>query len=217
VRIITTIFAFATAVDNSNERTILVDVKKGDATRYAILERASALARTLGLEALSIGRLAEELELSKSGLYAHFGSKEALELAVIEHAREQFVAEVLAPALKAPRGEPRVRALFQKWTEWGNREGGCLFVSLAAELDDRPGPARDAMAALTRDWVDALATAARIAIEEGHFKKDGDPAQIAFELHGIMLARHELSRLVGDPKVASRAQRAFDALIVRSR
>jgi AcrR family transcriptional regulator len=192
-------------------------VKKGDETRNAILDRATKLARTFGLEGVSIGRLAEELEMSKSGLFAHFGSKEALHVAVIEHASAQFVAAVVAPALKAPRGEPRVKALHQKWNEWGAAEGGCIFVALAAELDDRPGPARDALAASMRDWLDTLATAARIAIEEGHFRKDVDPQQVAFELHGIMLARHELSRLIGDPKVGTRAGRAVEALLARCR
>lgn len=173
------------------------------------------MARTLGLEALSIGRLAEELELSKSGLFAHFGSKEALQVAVIEHARDQFVAEVMMPALKAPRGEPRVRKLWERWTEWGQKDGGCLFVTLASELDDRPGPARDAVAAVIRDWLDAIATAVRIGVEEGHFKKDVDPHQIAFELYGIMLAHQHVGRLTGDPKVATRTRRAVEALLAR--
>lgn len=192
-------------------------MKKGETTRQAILDRATELARTVGLDGLSIGRLAEELELSKSGLFAHFGSKEALDVAVIEHARAQFVAQVMAPALKTARGEPRLRAMYQRWLEWGAQEGGCIFVALAVELDDRPGPARDAIAAVLRDWLDALATAARIAIDEGHFAEDVDPAQVAFELYGIMLARHNLSRLIGEPKVGTRAHRAFDALVARSR
>ena len=192
-------------------------MKKGDATRHAILDRATELARTVGLEGLTIGRLAEEMELSKSGLFAHFGSKEALQIAVIEHAREQFVAEVIAPALKAPRGLPRLEAMRDRWNQWGSHDGGCIFVALAAELDDRPGPARDALVAALRDWLDALTTAARIAVEQGHFRKDVDPRQVAFELYGIMLAQHDVSRLVGDPEVGSRARRAFDALVARCR
>jgi AcrR family transcriptional regulator len=192
-------------------------VKKGDATRQAILDRATVLARTVGLEGLTIGRLAEEMALSKSGLFAHFGSKEALQVAVIEHAREQFVAEVIAPALKAPRGVPRLQAMYERWDQWGRHEGGCIFVALAAELDDRPGPARDALVAALRDWLGALATAARIAVEQGHFRKDVDPEQVAFELYGIMLAHHDVSRLVGDPAVEIRSKRAFDALVARSR
>ena len=188
---------------------------KGETTRTAILDRAAALARTVGVEGLTIGRLADELSLSKSGLFAHFGSKEALQVAVIEHARELFVARVVAPGLKAARGEPRLRALVDRWFAWGTDDGGCIFMALSAELDDRPGPARDAIAAALRDWLDHLATAARIAIDEGHFKKDVDPGQVAFELYGIMAATHAAYRLVGDPKVGSRTRRALESLFAR--
>ncbi|MBK9036817.1 MAG: TetR/AcrR family transcriptional regulator [Myxococcales bacterium] len=192
-------------------------MKKGDATRTAILDRATELARTVGLEGLSIGRLADELALSKSGLFAHFGSKDALHLAVVEHARVEFVADVIAPALRAARGEPRLRAMYDRWCAWGARDGGCVFVALAAELDDRPGPARDALAAALRDWLDAIATAARIAIDEGHLAAGCDPQQLAFELYGIMLAHHDVGRLIRDPKAALRSKRAFDALLARCR
>lgn len=192
-------------------------MKKGEATRQAILDRAAALARTHGLRGLSIGRLAEELELSKSGLFAHFGSKEALDVAIVEHAREDFVAKVIAPALKQPRGEPRLRAMYQRWCEWGAQEGGCIFVALAAELDDQPGPARDALVAALRDWLDTLATAAKIAVAEGHLGKACDPQQLAFELYGILLAQHDVGRLIGDPKAGPRSRRAFDALVERCR
>src|SRR5678815_2922243 len=118
---------------------------KGEQTRQAILARAFELAKTVGLSGLSIGRLAEDTGLSKSGLFAHFGSKEALEIAVIEEAARQFVELVVTPALRQPRGEPRVRALFERWLLWGERPGGCFFVSAVAELDDRHGPPRDVM------------------------------------------------------------------------
>jgi AcrR family transcriptional regulator len=191
-------------------------MRKGEATRTTILDRATQLARTVGLEGLTIGQLATELELSKSGLFAHFGSKEALQLAVIEHAKGQFIAEVVMPALKSPRGSPRLRALFERWNAWGERYGGCVFVQLASELDDRPGPARDAVAATVQDWMDTISTAARIAIDEGHIRKDVDPKQLAFEIYGVMMAHHTVSRLLGDPKVDSRARRAFEALLERA-
>lgn len=189
-------------------------MKKGDATRTTILDRATTLARTVGLEGLTIGQLATALELSKSGLFAHFGSKEALQIAVIEHARDRFVSEVIAPALKVARGTPRLRALVDRWMKWG--EDACVFVQLSAELDDRPGPARDAVAATIRDWMDALATAAKIAVDEGHLRADTDPKQLAFELYGVMLAYHTVGRLLGDPKGAARARRAIDALLARA-
>jgi AcrR family transcriptional regulator len=191
-------------------------VKKGESTRMSILTHATALARTVGVEGLTIGRLAEELELSKSGLFAHFGSKEALQVAVIEHARDEFIAEVMAPAFKAPRGVPRLRALFDGWKAWEHKPGGCFFVATTAELDDRPGPARDAIAGVMRDWLDALATSVRLAIEEKQFRKDVDPHQVAFELHGLMLGAHAVGRLLEDAKVDARLRRAFEALIERS-
>src|SRR3954470_2533929 len=114
-------------------------VAKGDDTRQAILARAFELANVVGVSGLTIGRLAEEMRLSKSGLFAHLGWKEALEVAVVEEASRQFVQDVMLPALREPRGLPRVRALFERWLEWGQRPGGCFFVGAVAELDDRPG------------------------------------------------------------------------------
>ena len=124
---------------------------KGDQTRDAILERAVRLASQVGLEGLTIGRLAGALDLSKSGLFAHFASKETLQVQTLERAAERFVEVVLRPALAEPRGEPRLRALFERWLRWPqevSQPGGCIFVQAAVELDDRPGPARDRLVAL---------------------------------------------------------------------
>jgi AcrR family transcriptional regulator len=192
-------------------------MRKGEATRTAILDRATELARSQGVEGLTIGRLATELSLSKSGLFAHFGSKEALQVAVIEHAREQFVTRVIAPALKVSRGEPRLRALIERWGAWDGEPGGCIFMALSAELDDRPGPARDALATALRDLLDAIAHATRIAIEEKHFRHDVDPQQVAFEIYGIMAATHAASRLINDAKAGTRTRRALEALFNRCR
>jgi AcrR family transcriptional regulator len=176
-----------------------------------------ALASTVGLEGLTIGRLAERLNLSKSGLFAHFRSKDKLAVEVIEAAREKFVAEVVTPALRAKRGEPRLRAFVDRWLAWGERPGGCIFVALAAELDDQPGPARDALAAAQKDWLDTLAGAAQIAVSERHFKKELDVQQFAFELYGIMLAYHHLLRFLRDPKALARTRRAVERLLEDSR
>jgi AcrR family transcriptional regulator len=192
-------------------------VTKGEETRQAILSRAFELATIGGVSGLSIGRLAEATGLSKSGLFAHFGSKEALEVAVVEEAARQFVQEVMVPALKKPRGEPRVRALYEQWHEWGKRPGGCFFVGASAELDDRPGPARDALVRACKDWIDELAKAARIAVAEGHFKSDLDPEQFAFEIYGIMLSTHTFARFLHDRDAIDRAQRAFDRLLSASK
>jgi len=192
-------------------------VAKGEATRHAILHRAFELANVIGVSGLSIGRLAEATGLSKSGLFAHFGSKEALEVAVVEEAARQFVQDVMVPALQRPRGEPRVRALFERWLEWGARPGGCFFVGASAELDDRPGPPRDALVQTCRDWIDALATAARIAQTEGHFEDDLDPEQFAFELYGIMMASHTFGRFLREPDAMARSKLAFERLLASVR
>ncbi|HKY62831.1 MAG TPA: TetR/AcrR family transcriptional regulator [bacterium] len=194
-------------------------MSKGQATRQSILEHATSLASRIGLEALSIGKLAEALNLSKSGLFAHFRSKEALQIQVMEHAAERFVETVIKPALKAPRGIPRIQAIFERWRKWpeaNSMDGGCLFVAAATELDDRPGPARDYLVQQQKDWQETLATIARTAISEGHFSDDVDPEQFAFELYGIMLAYHFSSRLGIDPAADQKAERAFKALLAKS-
>jgi AcrR family transcriptional regulator len=190
---------------------------KGAATREAILDTASRLARTVGLGGLTIGTLASSAELSKSGLYAHFKSKESLQIQILEHTRTRFVAEVLSPALSTPRGEPRVRALFENWLRWDGKEGGCLFVAASSELDDQPGPVRDHLVRYQQDWLDSLAEVFRTGLSEGHFKPDADPDQFAFEADGIMLSHHMSSRLLGDERSASRARHAFEALLDRAR
>ncbi|HEX6201027.1 MAG TPA: TetR/AcrR family transcriptional regulator [Thermoanaerobaculia bacterium] len=193
---------------------------KGEETRAAILERAFASASQVGLEGLTIGSLADEVGLSKSGLFAHFDSKEALQLQVLETAAERFVETVVAPALKEPRGEPRVRALFQHWMEWETAKfqpGGCIFIATAHELDDRPGPVRERLVALQRDWLEALATAAKIAIEEGHFRPGLDIRQFASDLYAVILAYHHFSRLLRDPAAEGRARSSFESLLAASR
>lgn len=193
---------------------------KGEETRTAILERAFASASRLGLEGLTIGGLADEVGLSKSGLFAHFDSKEALQLQVLETAAERFVETVVAPALKEPRGEPRVRALFERWMEWETaafQPGGCIFIATANELDDRPGPVRERLVGLQRDWLEALATAARIAVEEGHFRPGLDVRQFAYDLYAVILAYHHFSRLLQDPAAEDRARSSFESLLAASR
>jgi AcrR family transcriptional regulator len=195
-------------------------MSKGDQTRQAILDRAVGLASAVGLEGLTIGRLAGDLELSKSGIFAHFQSKEALQVQVLEAAAARFVEVVLKPALQAPRGEPRVRALFERWLAWPKavpQPGGCLFVAASIELDDKPGPARDLLVKLQQDWLDVLAVAVRTAIAEGHFRKSTDAEQFAFELYGTMLMCHQAMRLLRDPKAVARARKAFENLLMRSR
>src|SRR4029078_854398 len=130
-------------LDKTNDRAIIGGMGKGELTRQAILERATALASRHGMEGVSIGHLAEELGLSKSGLFAHFGSKEVLQVEILRFAAERFVENVVRPALAQPRGAPRLRRIFERWIAWDRSHsvpGGCLFVAAASELDDRPGP-----------------------------------------------------------------------------
>ena len=188
-------------------------MSKGEATRGVILDEAGRLARRVGLGGLTIGSLATQTGMSKSGLFAHFGSKESLQLQVLEHSAERFVDEVIRPALKAPRGVPRVRDLFGRWLAWDSVEGGCPLVAAAFELDDQPGPVRDSLVRVQRDWADTLATVFTTGIGEGHFRPDADPRQFAQDVQGVMLSFHMSSRLLADPDAADRAHRALDALL----
>lgn len=191
---------------------------KGDVTRQAILDRATEMASQVGLTGLTIGQLADELELSKSGLFGHFQSKEALQIQVIEHGAARFGEQVARPALGRERGLPRLRALFELWLAWdAGLPGGCVFVAAASELDDRPGPVRDRLIELQREWLDVIETSFRKAMKEGHVAADADPAQFAQDLYGIMLGWHHHSRLMGDPAAETRARRAFEALLTAAR
>ncbi|MBL8978718.1 MAG: TetR/AcrR family transcriptional regulator, partial [Gemmatimonadetes bacterium] len=165
---------------------------------------------------LTIGSLAEEMDLSKSGLYAHFGSKEALQIQVLDHAALNFTEAVIRPALQEPRGAPRMRALFERWLAWdrdGVLPGGCLFVAAASELDDQDGPVRERLVELQQNWIDVLRTTVEKGIEAGAYRPDADPAQFAQDLHGIMLGFHHSARLMRDPGAERRARRAFEALL----
>ena len=195
-------------------------MSKGEETRERILERASRLASRDGLEGLSIGVLASELGLSKSGLFAHFGSKEELQVAVLRAAAERFEAQVMRPAFRAARGEPRVRALFDNWLQWmqdAASPGGCLFQAASTELDDKEGRPRDYLVGTQRQLLASLAKTARLAIEAGHFRADLDCDQFAFELYGLLLGHSHFRRLLRDPRAESRTRGAFDRLVRSAR
>jgi AcrR family transcriptional regulator len=191
---------------------------KGEQTRLAVLAQAADVAARQGLSTLTIGDLAARARLSKSGLFAHFQSKEALQLAVLAYARDKFTDEVIRPATRTPRGEPRVRALFEHWlavSQCSNAE--CLFVSASAEYDDQPGPVRDQLVRDHRDCAESVAQMFRTGIAEGDFREDADPEQFAHELHGIMLGFFHAHRLLGDPKADERTRRAFEAVLAGCR
>jgi AcrR family transcriptional regulator len=188
-------------------------MRKGEQTRILILNEAVSLASQVGLEGLSIGTLASRLGLSKSGLFAHFGSKEDLQLQTLKQAQALFLDQVLVPALKQPRGLPRLEALAANWLAWiqsnDDVPGGCLILAASIEYDDRPGAVRDLLVAGQRELRGAIAKAIRLAIDEGHLKPETDPWQLTFDLFGIVLATHHDRRLLGDPRALDRARNAF--------
>lgn len=195
-------------------------MRKGDETRQEILDRAVRIASRMGLNGLTIGSLADELDLSKSGLFAHFQSKEALQVQTLQFAAQLFVDRVIRVGLKSPRGEPRLRALFGRWLEWaeaGTTHSGCLFVSAATELDDRDGPVREELVRQQRDWLELIASLVTAAVKEGHFRSGLDAEQLAHDMHGVMLAYHHARRLLRDPRAEERARHAFDALLAAAR
>jgi AcrR family transcriptional regulator len=196
----------------------MMALRKGEQTRVSILDEALKIASKLGLEGLTIGSLAEATGMSKSGLFAHFGSREDLQLAVLEHAAQRYGEQVFVPVLKIDRGLPRLRALFERWLDWALESGlpgGCIMISAAAEYDDRPGPIRDAVIANQHRGNAITQKAVRLAIQEGHLSPGTDPEQISFELLGIVLAAHNHRRLLGDREARKRALTAFDQLITR--
>ena len=193
---------------------------KGAATKDRIIESALRTASVEGLEGISLGRLASDVGMSKSGLFAHFQSKEELQLDVLAAAAARFVEVVVQPAMREPRGEPRVRALFEHWLTWERHEslpGGCVFMHAAAELDDRPGPARDALVDWQRQWLDALARAARIAVDAGHFRPELDAGLFAFQQLGLVLGYYHARRLLNDSSAEANVRAAFDALVAAAR
>ena len=184
---------------------------KGQQTRSAILEAALGLASHVGLEGLSIGALAEMTGMSKSGVFAHFGSREELQISVIREYHAKFEEEVFYPSIRDARGLPRLQALFDRWVKRVSVEldSGCIYISGAVEFDDRPGPVRDALADMVLAWHQALERAIRLAIEAGHLLPDTDAGQILFELHGLILALHHDARFLRNPGALDRAQVGF--------
>jgi AcrR family transcriptional regulator len=193
-------------------------MSKGEETKQAIVEQALDLASVLGLEKLTIGTLANATGMSKSGLFAHFKSKEQLQLQVLEEARQRYIDVVLKPAFQEPRGEARIRAIFERMMkDWEHGlPGGCVFYAVAAELDDQPGPARDYLVDTQREQQATLKRAAQLAVEAGDFREDLDLDQFVFELGSITAAYHHFGRLVRDPKAEAHARRMFEGLLARA-
>ena len=193
-------------------------MSKGQETKRAILDEAVGIASRVGFIGLTIGQLAESTEMSKSGLFAHFKSKEALQLETLERGRERFTDIVIRPTLRAPRGIARVRELFESWLEWETvaLQGGCIFVAGSIEYDDQPGPMRDALVRNQQDWAEFIATVAGTAVSEGNFMADLDTEQFAFTLQGLMYAYHHSSRLLRDPRALDLTKAALEQLLEAS-
>lgn len=190
---------------------------KGQQTKAAIVDAALGLATQIGLEGLSIGALAEAMHMSKSGVFAHFGSREELQISVIREYHARFEEEVFFPALQQARGLPRLRALFHNWMRRTSIEidSGCIYISGAVEFDDRPGPVRDALAGSVRTWLAAMHRAVVQAKEAGHLRADADEEQMAFEIHGLILALHYEARFLKAPGSLDRANTGFAHILAR--
>ncbi len=182
-------------------------LQKGQQTRATILDAALGLASHMGLEGLSIGALADVTKMSKSGVFAHFGSREELQIAVVREYHAKFEEEVFFSALREPRGLPRLRALFERWVQRTSVEvdSGCIYISGAVEFDDRPGPVRDALVGMVRDWHAAIRKAILLAQDAGHLVPQADPDQILFEMHGLILSLHHDARFLRSPGALGRA------------
>jgi AcrR family transcriptional regulator len=190
---------------------------KGQQTKAAIVEAALGLATQIGLEGLSIGALAEVTQMSKSGVFAHFGSREELQISVIREYHARFEEEVFYPALAAARGLPRLRAMFANWMQRTSVEidSGCIYISGAVEFDDRPGPVRDALASSVMTWHAALRRTIVMARDLGHLRADADDEQMLFEIHGLILALHYEARFLKNPGSIHRAHAGFDNILAR--
>jgi len=191
--------------------------QKGQQTKAVIIDAALGLAAQIGLEGLSIGAIAEMTQMSKSGVFAHFGSREELQLSVVREYHQRFEQEVFFPALDAPRGLPRLRAMYDNWMKRTSTEidSGCIYISGAVEFDDRAGPVRDALAQSVNIWLAAMTRAVVLSMEEGHLDADADEKQIAFEIHALILALHYEARFLRAPGSMDRARLGFENILTR--
>jgi AcrR family transcriptional regulator len=190
-------------------------MRKGELTRAAILDMALTLASRDGLEGLTIGLLADRMNMSKSGVFAHFGSREDLQSEVLKLYHYHFEQEVFYPSLKDPRGLPRLQSMYGRWVKRVSMEidSGCIYISGAAEYDDRPGLIREELVEMVHIWQGALLRSVMQSIETGHLKPDTDARQLVFEMYGLVLALHHDARFLRVPGSVTRAQRGFERLI----
>jgi AcrR family transcriptional regulator len=190
-------------------------MRKGELTRAAILDVALGLASRDGLEGLTIGLLADKMNMSKSGVFAHFGSREDLQIEVLKLYHHHFEQEVFYPAMKEPRGLPRLQAMFAGWIKRVTVEiaSGCIYISGAVEYDDRPGAIREELVGMVKAWQDALYRSVVQCVEMGHLRSDIDPQQLVYEMYGLILALHHDARFIKRPGSVERARRGFERLL----
>jgi len=200
-----------------NERSCFYcTMSKGARTKSAILADALTLAGSIGVSGLSIGSLAAHCGLSKSGLFAHFGSKEALQAEVLDFAREHFTEQVVRPAWRQQSSRARLASAFDGWLRWtrdAKPAKSCVFFAAAPEWDDRGGEVRDKLVDIQKSWRDALARVVARGIERGEFRAELEPEQVVYDMFGIMLSYHHSAGLMRDPRAAMRARRAFERLL----
>ncbi len=187
---------------------------KGGETRMAILDRGLDLASRTGLEAVTIGVLAKATGMSKSGLFAHFRSKENLQIELLRHAGDLFSQEVVGPALRVASGEARIRALVENWIRYARSlAGGCIFVTASTDFKDRPGKVRDYLLSQQQAWIDCLRRVARSAVDAGEFRVDADCDQFAFDLYALLLGFHLYDTLLDSADTKMREEAALDRLL----
>ncbi len=192
-------------------------LQKGQQTKAVIVEAALGLATHIGLEGLSIGALADVTGMSKSGVFAHFGSREELQISVIREYHTRFEQEVFYPAMAAPRGVARLSALFDNWMKRTSIEidSGCIYISGAVEFDDRNGPVRDALASSVLTWLAAMRRAIEQCVECGELRADTNADQMLFEIHGLILALHYEARFLRTPGSMARSVTGFQNILAR--
>jgi len=187
---------------------------KGEDTKHIVLEAGLDMASQLGLECVTIGNLAKATNLSKSGLFAHFQSKENLQIEILNHAARLFSEGVIVPALKTKAGIPRIRALVDNWIQWSSElTGGCIFVSASTDFSDRPGKVRDLLLYQQKQWIDCLRRIAQSAVQAGDFKPNIDFDQFAFDLYSLLLGFHLYYKLLDDAESKKHQETALVRLL----
>jgi AcrR family transcriptional regulator len=199
---------------STNGRIILSGMTKGKDTKLTVLESGLDMASHLGLECVTIGNLAKTTNLSKSGLFAHFQSKENLQIEILKYAGQQFAEGVIIPSLKIKAGIPRIRALVDNWIKWSSElTGGCIFVSGSTDFSDRPGKVRDVLLHQQKEWIDCLRRIAQSAVQVGDFRQDIDEDQFAFDLYSLLLGFHLYYKLLDDAETIKHQETALVRLL----